>query len=225
MQGIRFIFFVFLFLSFNKLIAQDRTEVWTRLSVYSEKLIPKTRVTFEGQYRIQYQTRFTNSILNTYTFRIWILGKLGNTQFFYQSSPFALFYRKAIDGAKDFESTELRLTQFLGYRCKVLPLEFRSGIELRNFHQEKSVVQEWRSRTRVQALFRQKKEIQPLFSAEYFYRFSTSDNQMDQLRPIGALRGIFEKIEVELGYQYHIRNPKDSRVCAQVINLNLIPKI
>lgn len=225
MAKIRLLISLLAFIFCNSLLAQSRSEVWTRLSFFSESLIPNTKVTFEGQYRIQYQTRFTSSDLNTVTFRIWILGKLGNTGFYYQSSPIAIFHRKSVNGAKDFESTEIRLTQLAGYKLKSMPLEFRTGLEWRNFHQENSLIQEWRWRIRAQAVLRQKKEIQPILATEYFYRLSSGENQMDQLRLTGGIRGNFDKIEAELGYQHHFRNPKINRVTSQVIYLNLTPKI
>lgn len=204
--------------------AQKRSEIWTRLSVFSEDLIPKTKVTFEGQYRIQYQTRFTSSDLNTYTFRIWIQGKLGDGGFFYQSSPLAVFYRKSPSGAGDFKSTEIRLTQLAGYKMKALPLEFRTGLEWRNFYQEEILTEEFRSRTRLQTVMRAEKRIQPLLAAEFFYRFSSQIKQIDQLRLTGGMRGSLKEIEAELGYQLHIRNPRASRKHSQIIYINLTPK-
>lgn len=207
------------------LLAQERVEVWSRVSLTSREWVSKSVIQLEFQYRDQYLTRFQDLDQKTYSFRPWIRKQLGEKGFYLQSSPIAYFLRTTTSSQKESILTEWRVTQHLGYQFNRLPLEFRGGVEFRSFHGE-SNLSEFRYRARAQSVLRKSGQLQPKFGFEYFYRQGRAESMFDQYRALAGIGKSIGKLDFELGYQYHNRqNILRRRSHSNIIYINLTPKI
>ncbi len=206
-------------------IAQERVELWTRVNVSAENWIRNSTLQFEFQYRDQYLTRYQDLDQKTYSFRPWIKVRLGENGFFLQSSPLAFFLRTTDSDLNESSLREWRITQLAGYQLVGFPLEFRGGIEFRSFQGE-SNLRELRYRARIQSVILKKKAFQPKLSLEYFYRQGKEEGMFDQFRALAAVGRTSKGLDIELGYQYHLRqNVFRQKSNSNILYINLTPKI
>jgi hypothetical protein len=206
-------------------VAQKRVEAWSRVSVTSLDWVPKSVIQLELQYRDQYLTRFQDMDQKTYSIRPWFRREIGEKGVYIQSSPIAYFFRATASNQKESSLNEWRVTQHIGYQLKNFPLEFRTGVEYRSFSGEINL-NELRYRGRIQSVLRKRGQMQPKFSMEYFYRQGNEERMFDQFRALAGIGRSSEKLDFELGYQYHSRqNVLRQLSHSNIIYINLTPKI
>lgn len=205
-------------------IAQERIELWTRANIKYENIWKENVLLVEFQYRDQYLTRFQEINQKTYSFRPWITGKFGRSNFYFQSSPVAFFYRSTHVNKEGLDLNEFRSSQNFGYKFK-FPIDYRMGMEWRSFSNEFKR-NEWRLRTRIQSLMLKDWIFNPVLSIEYLYRIYKKESGFDQLRMVSGIRKSWTGIETEIGYQYHLRQTiLNQKSHSNIIYINLTPKI
>lgn len=208
----------------NNTIAQERIELWTRASIKYENIWKDNFLLVEFQYRDQYLTRFQELEQKTYSFRPWLNGEFGKSNFYFQSSPIAFFYRSTHVGKVGLDLNEIRSSQNFGYKFK-FPIDCKMGMEWRSFSNEFKR-NEWRLRTRIQSVMLKNWIINPVLSIEYLYRIYKKESGFDQLRMVSGIRKSWAGIESEIGYQYHYRQTiLNHKSHSNIIYINLTPKI